>query len=60
MKDNQKILYDNFKKEAETHLSPVIRERCKNAAEEILKSYPDFEVKEKVVEKKTIKDKEKK
>ena len=59
MKENQKKLYDNFVKEAETHISPIIRERCKNAAAEILKSYPDFEVKEKKTDSKK-EEKEKK
>ena len=45
MEANQKILYDNFKKEAKEHKVPAIRERCKKAAEEILKSFPHFEKK---------------
>jgi len=45
MEANQKILYENFKKEAVEHKVPVIRERCKKAAAEILKSYPQFEKK---------------
>ena len=55
MKENQKILYDNFKKESETHKDPIIRKRCEKAAAEILKSFPDFEKK---VEKKTDSKKE--
>ena len=51
MKANQKILYDGFKKESVEGKSSIIRERCKKAAEEILKSFPDFE--KKVEEKKT-------
>jgi len=51
MEANQKILYDNFKKEAKEHKVPAIRERCKKAAEEILKSFPHFEVKEKPISK---------
>ena len=45
MKKNQKKLYENFKKEAEIHKDPLIRERCKKAAAEILKSFSDFEKK---------------
>lgn len=56
MEANQKILYENFKKEAEIHKSPVIRERCKKAAAEILKSFPQFEKKEK--EEKKVNSKE--
>ena len=42
MKENQKILYENFKKQAEIHKDPIVREKCKKAAAEILKSFPDF------------------
>ena len=53
MEANQKILYENFIKEAEIHKNPVIRERCKKAAADILKSFPQFAKKEKVKEEKT-------
>lgn len=45
MKENQKILYENFKKEAEINEDPIVREKCKKAAADILKSFPDFEKK---------------
>ena len=51
MEANQKILYDNFKKESETNKLPIIREKCKKAAAEILKSFPQFEKKEKPISK---------
>ena len=67
METNQKILYENFKKEAVEHKVSVIRERCRKAAEEILKSFPHFEkpiketpgklVKEKKIDSKEIKEK---
>lgn len=41
-KANQKILYLNFKKEAEVNKDPTIRVKCKKAAAEILKSFPEF------------------
>ena len=52
MEANQKILYKHFKKQAVEHKLPGVRAKCKKAAEEILKSFPQFEKKEE--EKKTI------
>jgi len=46
MKANQKRLYEDFKKNAVEGKDGIIRERCKKAAAEILKSYPEFEKKE--------------
>lgn len=41
--ENQKKLYENFKKEAEENNSPIVKEKCRIAAADILKSFPDFE-----------------
>lgn len=46
MEANQKILYNHFIKQSKEHENDIIRERCKRNAEEILKSFPQFEVKE--------------
>lgn len=53
MEANQKILYENFKKVAVDGKTQKLRDDCEKAAAEILKSFPQFEVKEKV-EKKPI------
>lgn len=50
-KENQKILYEHFKKLSVEGNDNLTRERAKKAAEEILKSFPEFEKKvEKKVE----------
>ena len=60
-KENQKILYDDFVKNAVEGKTDIQRENCKKEAAEILKSFPDFEVKKKVEEKPVLKEtKEKK
>ncbi len=50
--ENQKKLYENFKKLSVEGVDDKQRTECGKYAAEILKSFPQFEVKEKV-EKKT-------
>lgn len=56
-KENQKILYDHYKAIADNKkkkngvdYKPIIRENCAKYAADILKSFPDFEKKEKNLE----------
>jgi hypothetical protein len=59
-KENQKILYNHYKAIADNvkkgknnrDFKPLIRTNCAKYAAEILKSYPEFEVKAKAKEKK--------
>ena len=54
MKENQKILYEhyvavanNVKKNKGRDYPQIVRDNCKKYADEILKSFPDFEEKPK-------------
>ena len=44
-KENQKILYENFKRLSVEGTTDIQRKHCKEYAAEILKSFPDFEKK---------------
>ena len=59
-KENQKKLYENFKKLSEEGKTEKQRVECGKYADEILQSYPEFEKIEKEtkpVEKKEVKEK---
>ncbi len=43
MKENQKIMYDNFLRLSTEGKTDIQRKNCKGYAAEILKSFPDFE-----------------
>ena len=47
-KENQKILYENFKRLSVEGDTDIKRKHCKEYAAEILKSFPEFEKKEEV------------
>ena len=50
MKANQKILYDHFVNLTKTGKDSITRDKAKRHAKQILESWPEFEVKEKVKE----------
>lgn len=45
MESNQKILYKHYKKVSVEGKTDIIRDKAKRNAENILKSFPQFEVK---------------
>lgn len=60
MKENQKLLYEHYKKMAKDYSGPkaeLIKGNMKKYSEDILKSFPEFEEKSKPEPKDKIKEK---